>query len=152
MLSAEQVLSNVSSQLLAGGYLTSSSVDAIPDALAAAINDGHTVRRRRASMPVPTEDLDTFPEVLRPLILAARRRVGMASTVLDPLPATRNSDSALILGALDDARRLLTALGLTVDLSTDAQHAVRALGAAYDRLRARIRERIPEEDPDAGPD
>jgi hypothetical protein len=143
----DQQISGVRSQLIANGYLRSSDAP-IGDALDAAIADGTVARARRAGLPVPEDDLGETGGHLRALALAQRRRVGFSSTVLDPLPSTRNSDSALILGALDAARDVLASLRVAVTLAEPADRAHRLLSEARDRLRDRIRERIPDDVPE----
>lgn len=143
----DQQISGVRSQLIANGYLRSSD-GPIDEALETAIADGVVARARRAGMPVPEDNLDESGGHLRALALAQRRRVGFSSTVLDPLPSTRNSDAALILGALDAARDVFASLRVAVTLAEPAERAHRLLIEAQDRLRARIGERIPDDTPE----
>lgn len=71
-----------------------------------------------------------------------RRSVGVASTVLDPLPSTSTTDTALLIAALDSAREVLAALSDAVTLSPHALRAEQACRDALTRIRERINTRI----------
>lgn len=89
----------------------------------------------------PTTSAAAFVEAE---VAKKRATVGMASTVLDPLPSSRTTDTAVILQALDSAIDLLeqTDRGAT-GLSSRGRDVLSRLNDAAIVVRARIRQEQP---------